>query len=364
MPTKTKIPEEWKKMKIQNTAPLQRGFDLPISKIKTGKYPVVFSNGILKTHDEYKAKAPGVVTGRSGTIGKVTFVTEDYWPHNTSLWVTDFKGNFPKYIYYFYLHFDLTRFSSGSGVPTLNRNDIHSQTILLPPLPEQTRIVQILETWDKAIEKLKRKIEIKKNIKKSLMQKLLTGKVRLKGFSGGEWETFEFSDCFFVLNKQEGEKKSNYLEKGNFPIIDQSQSKIAGYSNNEKIIISKNLPLIIFGDHTRVLKLIDRPFVLGNDGTKVFYGKNNFDTKYLFYYLNIIPIPNTGYNRHFKYLKDLVIYIPSVKEEQSAIAQILTTSDNEIEALQKKLSLLEQQKKYLLNNLITGKIRTPENLKV
>lgn len=98
---------EWEEKKILDFAPLQRGFDLPVIEIKEGKYPVVFSNGILKTHNKFKAKAPGVVTGRSGTIGKITFVEEDYWPHNTSLWVTDFKNNEPKYVYFFFSNFKL-----------------------------------------------------------------------------------------------------------------------------------------------------------------------------------------------------------------------------------------------------------------
>ena len=79
----------------------------------------------MNYHDEYKAKGPGVVTGRSGTIGKVTYVESDYWPHNTSLWVTDFKGNNPKYVYYVYKYIGLSKYASGSGVPTLNRNDVH-----------------------------------------------------------------------------------------------------------------------------------------------------------------------------------------------------------------------------------------------
>ena len=92
------IPKEWEVKRILDFAPLQRGFDLPTEKIVKGAYPVVYSNGILNFHIEYKAKGPGVVTGRSGTIGKVTYVESDYWPHNTSLWVTDFKGNNPKYV--------------------------------------------------------------------------------------------------------------------------------------------------------------------------------------------------------------------------------------------------------------------------
>ena len=92
------IPEMWEIKKLKDVAPLQRGFDLPYSQMKTGIYPVVFSNGIGAYHSEYMIPGPGVVTGRSVTIGKVHFVQKNYWPHNTSLWVTDFHGNHEKYM--------------------------------------------------------------------------------------------------------------------------------------------------------------------------------------------------------------------------------------------------------------------------
>ena len=88
------------KKQIIDVAPLQRGFDLPSNKLVNGKYPVVYSNGILNYHNEYKCEPFGVVTGRSGTIGKFTFIDKKYYPHNTSLWVTNFHGNHPKFIYY------------------------------------------------------------------------------------------------------------------------------------------------------------------------------------------------------------------------------------------------------------------------
>jgi len=249
---------------------------------------------------------------------------------------------------------DLRKLGQGQSVVHIYKKDLEKIKLLLPPLSEQNRIVAILEIWDEYLEKLSRKIEIKKDIKKGLMQRLLTGKVRLDGFSG-EWESVKFSDCMRVLGKIKGEKKSDYLEKGKFPIIDQSQNKIAGYSNRNDFV-NKNFPVIIFGDHTRILKYIDFLFILGNDGTKILKEKKDNDIKYLYYYLYSIDIPNTGYNRHFKYIKDLNFEIPNPKE-QTAIAKILTMADEEIEALEKKKKIVEKQKKYLLNNLITGKIR-------
>ena len=92
----------WIEKTIADIAPLQRGFDLPTSKIINGEFPIVYSNGIGESHNVAMAKAPGVVTGRSGTIGTLTFVEKDYFPHNTTLWVTDFKDNDEKFIYYLF----------------------------------------------------------------------------------------------------------------------------------------------------------------------------------------------------------------------------------------------------------------------
>lgn len=163
---------EWEKKKVQDFAPLQRGFDLPVSLIKEGKYPVVFSNGILKYHSEFKVKGPGVVTGRSGTIGKVSYVKDDFWPHNTSLWVTTMNGNLPLYVYYFYIQFDLTRFATGSGVPTLNRNDIHSQIIQVPILEEQQKIASFLSALDEKINLVTTQLNQTRLWKKGLLQQM------------------------------------------------------------------------------------------------------------------------------------------------------------------------------------------------
>ena len=119
--------------------------------MKAGKYPVVMSNGIGGYHSKYKAKGPGVVTGRSGTIGRLHYIKDDYWPHNTALWVTSFKGNHPKFVYYLYQQLGLERFGSGSGVPTLNRNDVHDAIVPVPHAEEQAQIAACFSQLDHLI---------------------------------------------------------------------------------------------------------------------------------------------------------------------------------------------------------------------
>ena len=164
--------DDWEQRKLKDVAPLQRGFDLPKSKINEGPYPVLFSNGIGGWNSEYKAKAPGVVTGRSGSIGNVVFVEQNYWPHNTSLWVTSFFDNYPRYIYYLYQHVDLSKFGTGSGVPTLNRNDVHDYSVILPKPEEQARIANFLKSIDDTIALHQQKVTDYQQLKKAMLQQM------------------------------------------------------------------------------------------------------------------------------------------------------------------------------------------------
>ena len=105
---------------------LQRGFDLPQSDRISGDIPVVASTGVAGFHNEYKVDAPGVVIGRSGSIGGGQYIKEKFWPLNTTLWVKDFKGHDARYVYYLLKSIDFHRFNVGTGVPTLNRNHLSS----------------------------------------------------------------------------------------------------------------------------------------------------------------------------------------------------------------------------------------------
>jgi type I restriction enzyme S subunit len=180
---KTRLPGfsgRWETVPLGSFAPLQRGFDLPSPELRPGPHPVVYSNGILNHHEKFQVKGPGVVTGRSGTIGRVTYVEEDFWPHNTSLWVTSFRGTNPKFIYYLLNEINLQRFSSGSGVPTLNRNDVHAFRVATPSsLNEQAAIAAVLSDMDAEIAAVERRRDKTRALKQGMMQELLTGKTRL-----------------------------------------------------------------------------------------------------------------------------------------------------------------------------------------
>jgi type I restriction enzyme S subunit len=166
----------WEQRKVKDIAPLQRGFDLPTSQMEEGVYPVVMSNGIGGHHSQYKVKGPGIVTGRSGTIGRLHYIEGDYWPHNTTLWVTDFYGNNQKFIYYMYQCLDLSHFSTGSGVPTLNRNDVHDEVVCIPSVDEQKKISDYLTALDRLITLHQHKCDQLKEVKRFMLQNMFPQK--------------------------------------------------------------------------------------------------------------------------------------------------------------------------------------------
>ena len=368
------IPKEWEVKKIIDFAPLQRGFDLPTNKIIVGEYPVVYSNGILNYHNEYKAEGPGVVTGRSGTIGKVTYVESNYWPHNTSLWVTDFKGNNPKFVYYIYNHIELSRFASGSGVPTLNRNDVHVSKIAIPPTEEQGRIVNVLELWDTAIEKQSELIEKLTLRKRALMQQLLTGKKRLAGFSG-EWKKTKLGKIADVIGGGTPNTEITDYWDGNiswFTPTEIGASKYVLYSkrtisnNGLKNSSARKLPIgtILFTSRATIgAKAILLKEATTNQGFQSIVVSNGNNNEFVYYYLDIIQnkIKQKASGSTFQEIsagsiRKIDIVIPSL-EEQNSIASILNNADKEIDLAKEKLASLQSQKQGLMQQLLTGKKR-------
>ncbi len=145
---------EWKYVTIGEIATLQRGFDISQKEQRPGPVPVISSGGTASFHDEAKQAGPGVIMGRKGTLGSVYWIDKPYWPHSTSLWVKDFHGNDPKFVYYFFKAMgpELLRMDVGAANPTLNRNHVHPLPALRPPLPAQRAIASVLGALDDMIE--------------------------------------------------------------------------------------------------------------------------------------------------------------------------------------------------------------------
>ena len=173
------IPEDWNVKQLVDIATLQRGKDLPRQHQVPGQYPVVGSSGIIAYHNEYVCEGPGIVTGRSGSIGKFTYIEGRHWPHNTGLYVKNFHNNVPRFIYYLLHKLDFNRYATGVSVPTLNRNFIHVALLPVPPLPIQQQIADILSAVDYKIEAEENRSKALDELFKTLLHNLMTGKIRV-----------------------------------------------------------------------------------------------------------------------------------------------------------------------------------------
>lgn len=168
------VPEGWQIKPFGEFATLKRGYDLPASARQPGTVPIFSAVGQIGFHDRAKVRGPGVVTGRNGTIGKVCYTTEDFWPLNTTLYVNDFHGNDPQFVYRFLEYFHLERFSAGTGVRTLNRNVVHEKRVVVPPPAEQAKIVNVLDQVDVAIRAARAVVEQTLKVQRGIESRWLT----------------------------------------------------------------------------------------------------------------------------------------------------------------------------------------------
>ena len=162
---------EWAQKPLGQVVELKRGYDLPGRKRSPGPVPVVSSSGITGSHRESKVRGPGVVTGRYGTLGKVYYILDDFWPLNTTLYVRDFKGNDPRFVSYLLRGLDFSGHSDKAAVPGLNRNHLHEESARLPTdVGEQRAIAHVLGTLDDKIELNRRMNETLESVARALFK--------------------------------------------------------------------------------------------------------------------------------------------------------------------------------------------------
>jgi type I restriction enzyme S subunit len=254
----------------------------------------------------------------------------------------------------------------------INLGDIGNCIMPFPPLSEQNRIVSVLETWDSGIEKLKQKIAIKKEIKKGLMQELLTGKKRLPGFSE-EWKKVRLGDVCSV-NMGQSPESDNYNKKSEGMVLIQGNADLKNSKTIARVYTTQITKTADYGD---ILFTVRAPVgaigYISQDRVCIGRGVCSIKEKdsYLAFIFYKLKHHKNGFLRYEqgstfsaingKDIRSFKMQVPDL-EEQKLIASILTTSDKEIVALQLKLSYRQEQKKYLLNSLVTGQMRTPENL--
>ena len=212
-----KIPKGWKWVKLGEVVTLQRGYDLPKSKMKKGNIPVVGSNGIIGYHNKATTKAPGITIGRSGNIGNAYLHKSDFWAHNTTLYVKDFKGNDVIFLFYLFKNIDFNQLNAGSAVPTLNRNHIYPIEVKIPiRIEDQKAIAEVLSSIDDKIDLLHRQNKTLEEMAMTLFRQWFIEPTK-DGLPEG-WEEVSLGEIIEISSGKSIEK-GKLKEKGLYPVL-------------------------------------------------------------------------------------------------------------------------------------------------
>ena len=243
--------EEWKEYKLGDILNFRRGHDLPKSKMKIGDIPVAGSNGIIGYHDTATPVSPCITIGRSGNVG-TPYIYDKCWAHNTVLYVDDFKGNNPLYLYYLLKTLPLSSFGGGSAVPTLNRNHIHPLLVHhTSNIKHQERIATFLKSLDDKIENNRR---INENLEQQAQAMFKSWFVDFEPFRDGEfveselgmipkgWKVESFIDLINVMpGGTPSTNVSDYWDNGIIPFFSPKDANGVYCFDTEKHITDKGL---------------------------------------------------------------------------------------------------------------------------
>jgi type I restriction enzyme S subunit len=178
------------------------------------------------------------------------------------------------------------------------------------------------------------------------------------------WKVLPFDQVF--EDKTGGQvkiKKGDYLHTGLLPIVDQGQNKYSGFTNDFNHLCKINLPCILFGDHTKLFKFIEKPFALGADGVKVLKQRDDINPKFAYYYLSKLKLPDVGYSRHFRFLKRTFFPLPPI-EEQKRIAEILDRADEIRQKRKRAIALTEQLARSTFLDMFGDPVTNPKGWEV
>ncbi len=222
-----------------------------------------------------------------------------------------------------------------------------------PDLETQQKIVAILEKAESLKEKRKQALKLLDEYLKSKFNEMFGDPASFKS---------KFNKIPFLksIDKEASSNKlkipqSEFLEDGDYPIIDQGDNYIAGYTNNNSKVYKGALPVIVFGDHTRILKFINFPFALGADGVKILVPDFKFNPCYFYYCLKLLDIPSVGYSRHFKFLKERDIPLPPLPLQQT-FASIVEHVEKLKETQKKSLQEIETLFNALMQKAFNGEL--------
>lgn len=328
-----------------------------------GEYPYYGASGIVDYVADYIFDENTLLISEDGAnlLARSTPIafpaSGKYWVNNHAHILKFENLTTQRFVELYLESIPLDEYITGAAQPKLNQKALNSIPIPAPPLPEQQRIVGIL---DEAFEGL---ATAKANAEKNLQNARALFESHLQSVftqRGKGWVEKSFEDCIEDVKYTQKIQRKDFLAEGKFPIVSQEAEFTNGYWNNTADVFKVTKPIVIFGDHTQVLKYIDFDFVLGADGVKILPPKPFLNPKFFFYSLRSAPLKSLGYARHYRLLKELQIGYPDL-DKQVAIAEKLDALSEETERLasiyEEKLGALEALKKSLLHHAFTGQLK-------
>jgi type I restriction enzyme S subunit len=323
--------------------------------------------------------APGVVTGRYGTIGEVFFVAEDYWPLNTTLFVKDFKGNDPLFVSLLLRTIDFSSHSGKSGVPGVNRNDLHQERIVRPTLTDQRAIAAALSDVDALLAKLDQLIAKKRDLKQAAMQQLLHGYARLPGYASS-WQA-TLLGRIGRFSKGRGIRKDQVRQDG-LPCIRYGEiytrhhDIVRNYGSFVSPEIAKQSQCLRSGDllfagSGETAEEIGKCVAFLDDceayagGDIIILSPVGQDSRFLAYLMNQPAVAaqkaragqgDAVVHISAKNLAQIELKLPE-RDEQAAIATVLSDMDAELAALEARRAKTDELKQGMMQALLTGRIR-------
>jgi type I restriction enzyme S subunit len=393
--------ESWKTRQIGEFLELEYGDGLPKEERSGQGYPVFGSRGVIGKNSKSLIEGPGIIVGRKGTVGAVSWSENDFWPIDTTYYVRLKENLIFRWVYWLLLHSGLDKLDASTGVPGLNRHEAYAMTVLVPPLSEQRRIAEILDSADEAIRATERVIAKLKQVKKGLLLDLLTrgldenGHLRdpeahLEQFKESalgriprSWKVYRLDDLPITYpNGNYGEmypRAEDFTDRG-VPFIRANNIKLGTVVSDEMRFISPELHAKLTRGHLKPGDvLITTRGELGNVALvpEQYFGAN------INAQLVIIRSTDTSISRWFFYsaqtnrfhrqirelttgtalkqlpaskLKQIQIVLPS-ENERSKIITLVNANDARIRAEEAKLAKLKQVKRGLMDDLLTGKVR-------
>jgi len=340
----------WEEKTLFNVCELAYGKSLAQSKRVDGDFPVYGSAGKIGNHHQYLIQGPGIIIGRKGNVGSVYYEKEHFFPIDTVFYAIAKQCIDIRFLYYKLKTLNLSNLNTDSAVPGLNRSVAYEQTSKYPPLSIQRKVAGILSPYDDLIENNLKRIKLLEKVA-FIEYQLIANERQTQSFT-----KYKVEDILLPIKRKIKIQTSEFLRKGAFPIIDQSGKYVSGYTNEIEAVYTVPLPMIVFGDHTRILKYITFPFACGADGTQLIYPNYpNISTAYLYFELISLNLSNYHYARHFKYLKEQDIYLP----KGEVMLEYKTITDPLFELiynLRLQNNKLNEARDILLPRLMNGEI--------